>query len=219
MYTLPEYAEFINSHRDLILGNLRNDSIDTYVFLSNRFHECDVSQDQTFQLRFRSFYGLNSAGLTEVFKTEYFNSLQALRGTNPIDLRSLAFQFYVIPTLQGHNTLQFSFVTKLAHTLNADYPIYDDRVATAFAFSRPMYRSFNHRLDRLMDFYDRLREAYDRFITEGLLNPAITGFRTRFRGQAPSLCEIKIIDFIFWSTGTLIRAGRLPDVPNDVLYA
>lgn len=105
----------------------------------------------------------------------------------------------------------------MAHTINASYPIYDDRIAKAFAFSRPAAdNSFNRRLDSFMAFYGRLREAYAQILAEGLLNPALTDFRTKFPEQVPFLPEIKIVDFIFWSTGTLIRDGMFPNVPNQV---
>jgi len=217
--TLPEYADFINAHRDQVLGNLDRNSIDAYIYLSDRFAAYDVSEDLPFQFRFRTFYGLNSAGLTEGFKAEYFRLLQALRGADAIDLRNLAFHLYVIPTTRGHNALQFSFATKLAHTINAAYPIYDDRVAKAFAFSRPVYGSFERRLDRLMRFYERLKAAYGEILADGLMVATVEAFHARFPELVPHLPDVKILDFTFWSVGKLIRAGQLVNAPNEVFEA
>lgn len=216
LHKLREYADFVNDNRDQILDNLSQTSIDAYVYLSNRFNACDVSQDLPFQSRFRSFYGLNAARLTEAFTAEYFNVLQALRGTDSLDLRLLVFQFYVIPNAKGQNTLQFSFVTKLAHTINASYPIYDDEVATAFAFNRPAYGSFEHRLNRLMRFYETLKATYMRILNDGLMASTMQAFHARFPEQASHLPNIKLLDFTFWSTGKLIRTKQLTDAPNRV---
>lgn len=216
MNTLAEYMDYINAHREQVLGNLDQESIDAYVFLSRRFHECDVSNDMLFQSRFRTFYRLDSAGLTKEFKTEFFLMLQARRGANPVDLRILVDHFYLIPRIKGDNTLQFSFVTKLAHTINPSYPIYDNEVANAFAFRWPVYGSFEHRLDRLLGFYEWLRSAYATILLGNLMSQTAQGFRTKFPEQNPYIPDIKVLDFLFWSTGKLIRTRQLVDVPNHV---
>jgi hypothetical protein len=70
--TLEELAGYIDTHRDQVIENLDPESIDVYVFLSRRFSEVDISKDRLFRFVFRSFYRMDSAGLTDEFKTEYF---------------------------------------------------------------------------------------------------------------------------------------------------
>jgi len=214
--SLVEYANYIDTHRVRVIENLDPESIDVYVFLSKRFDICDVSKDLLFQSRFRSFYRLDSAGLTKEWKTEYFNVLQALRGRDSADLRTLAFNFYLIPRIKGDNSLQFSFVTKLAHTLNASSPIYDKEIASAFAFSWPIYGLLDNRMDRLLKFHEWLKSAYSSIIADGLMSNTMHAFHAKFPDKVSSLADVKILDFIFWSAGKLIRTGQLPDPPNHV---
>ena len=217
MNTLAEYMDYINAHREQVLGNLDQESIDAYVSISRRFETCDVSTDRNFQNDFRTFYQLNIAGLTEDFKTEYFRRLQGLRGMDPIDLRDLVLDFYFIPTRRGHNSLQFSFVTKLVHTLDASCPIYDREIAEAFAFSPPgNHKPVRQRLGMLIEFHERLKATYGEILDQGLLNPTVQDFRTIFHEQAPFIGNVKIIDFIFWSTGKLISKGVFADPPNRI---
>lgn len=216
MPTLREYTEYIDANRDRVVGNLDLESITVYDFLSRRFEVCNASEDPLFQFVFRSFYRMDNAGLTNEFKTRYFRELQERRGMEPVDLRSLASIFHAIPTIKGSHSLQFSFVTKLAHTINASYPIYDDEIATSFAFARPVYGSFEHRLDRLMRFYGKLKATYMKILDDGLMAPTLQAFHDRFPEHAPRLPKIKLLDFTFWSVGKLIRTKQLTDAPNRV---
>ncbi|MGD0008130.1 MAG: hypothetical protein ABSE93_06255 [Terriglobia bacterium] len=208
-HALDEFASYIDTRRDQVLENLDPKSVNAYVFLSKLFRERDVSKDQEFQSAFRSFYRLNAAGLTDAFKTEYFRTLENLRGSETIDLKALSGKFYLIPTRQGKNTLQFSFVTKLAHTVNVSYPIYDTEVAHAFEFTRPVSGNYQTRLNQLLEFYEGLREAYGAILKNRLMTQCILAFRTKFFAQAPQLDDVKVLDFIFWSAGKLIRKGQL----------
>lgn len=216
MNILAEFTTYIDTHRDRVLDNLDPASIDVYVFLSKRFGECDVSKDRLFQFLFRSFYRLDSAGLTKEFKTEYFKMLQGLRGADAVDLQALAQRFHEFPRLKGDKSLQFSFVTKLAHTISVSYPIYDDEVANAFAFTKPASGEFQTRLARFLTFYAWLGSAYSTVLTNGLMSQTVQDFRTKFSEQVPYLADVKVLDFIFWSTGKLIRKKQLTAVPNRV---
>lgn len=217
MNTLAEYADYLNERRDLIIENLDPESLDVYVFLSTRFSECDASRDRVFQFLFRSFYRLDLAGLTGEFKNEFFKKLQEHRGGNAVDLRGLAKHFYEIKRLKKDKSLQFSFVTKLAHTIDPSYPIYDDEVANAFAFSRPHYgENVDSRLNRFLEFYEWLRETYSAILSGGLMDHTMRDFRAGFPEQEPFLPDVKVLDFIFWSTGKLIRTQKLVDAPNHV---
>jgi hypothetical protein len=167
--SLRRFKTYIDNHSSRILENLGDEPIEVYLFLSNRFCKCDVSKDKVFQFVFRSFYRLDLAGLTIGFKDEYFKTLEGLRTARLIDLTGLVRKFRELPTLRGHKSLQFSFVTKLAHTVDATYPVFDDDVATTFAFSRPTGGDFESRLACFLAFYERLRSTYSAITTDGLI--------------------------------------------------
>jgi hypothetical protein len=104
----------------------------------------------------------------------------------------------------------------LAHTLDASYPIYDKEIASAFAFTWPAYGTFDHRMDRLLKFYEWLKSTYSEILAAGLFQLTVHAFRAEFPEQVPSLADVKILDFIFWSAGELIRTGQLTDAPNHI---
>jgi hypothetical protein len=152
--------------------------------------------------------------LSRAFKTAYFRTLQAQRREGDVDLAGLTRRFYQLRTLRGHKSLQFSFITKLAHTINPAYPIYDREVATTFGFRSPVTGRFDAKLDRLLAFYEWLRRTYAEILAQRLMAPCIEAFRTAFPGHTPAVLEVKILDFLFWSVGKLQRQNRLRDSPR-----
>jgi hypothetical protein len=213
MATINDLAEYIDEHCDRILERLDTESVDVYVFLCDRFAASDVMEDRIFQFVFRSYYRLDSAGLTSEFKITYFKKLQALRTFKVIDLRCLLMEFFPIPTLQGNRSLHFSFVSKLAHTINPSYPIYDSQVRKVFGFALPNYGRVESRIDKLLTFYSRLQSTYARITAGGLMRQTICSFETRFPAHCAKLSSTKVLDFIFWSTGKLIEDGKLEAPP------
>jgi hypothetical protein len=215
---LEDLLGSIEASRGLVIDTLDPESPEIYVFLMDRFAHTDVSSDLVFQFVFRSFYRLDSAGLTKAFKYEYFAALQRLRASSTIDIETVATHFHAFPRLKGDNTLQFSFVTKLAHTIDPSAPIFDNEVAQVFGFRRPASGTFTERLHGHLEFHTWLRSTYQTVIAKGLLARTIDLFRQQFARQARVIGETKTLDFIFWSAGKLIKRQKLPTAPGKSFH-
>lgn len=195
-------SSFIEQNAESIVHAIGRESIDVYRFLSNRFRRNNVSSDTVFQFVFRSFYRLDNAGLTGTFKTRYFELLEAHRGEENIDLTSIVAQLYKLPNLKSHNTLQFSFATKLANTVNCNYPIYDSKVGLMFDFQVPANcKAFEVRLAQYMDQYADIQSTYARVISNCDLIDARRFFRQVYAVDEYQVPETKVIDFIVWQAG------------------
>ena len=101
-------------------------------------------------------------------------------------------------------------MTKLANTINPDYPIYDSLVAHVFGF-RPgyHYRPVEERLQRLLEFYVKLEYGYRRILDLGLLYKPCQLFRELYSASPSDVPDIKVLDFVFWSAGRLGYQARL----------
>src|SRR5208283_5836342 len=121
---------------DIVKG-IERESLDVYLFLKQQIKSGPIVQNYLFQFVFRSFYGLDSAGLTPEFKKEYFKQMEECRTSNDLDLRPLLKHLYEIQNRKRKKTLQFSFITKLANTVDDDYPLYDSHIAKVFKFILP----------------------------------------------------------------------------------
>lgn len=123
----------IEENAEPIVRAIRHEAVSVYAFLADEFSQGSIASNYVFQFLYRSYYRLDNAGLTVDFKSRYFNLLEDCRNSTSVDLEHLARELYQYPTLRGRQSLQFSFVTKLANTVNNAYPIYDAEVARVFS--------------------------------------------------------------------------------------
>lgn len=174
---LPDLSD-IETNSEEIVGAIGRESVEVYRFLSDEFARGPVLENCVFQFAYRSFYRLDNAGLTPDFKREYFVLLEEARGLREVDLPGLTRKLFAIPNRKGHASLQFSFVRKLANTVNSQYPIYDAEVASVFSFRAPYnYKTFDVRLTEYMAFYNKLRGIYAEIIGRDILQKPRQMFR------------------------------------------
>lgn len=206
----PPDLSAIESNAEPIIRAIGREAVDVYAFLSDEFARGSALENYVFQFMYRSFYRLDNAGLTPEFKSQYFLLLEQSRNSAAIDLRKLAKDLYALPNRKGHQSLQFSFVTKLANTVNQEYPIYDAEVASVFGFRAPYnYKTFDVRLEEYMTFYVELCGIYADVLRHNRLEKARRMFRHLYAAPPERIPDIKVLDFIFWSAGKLsYKAGK-----------
>lgn len=202
--TNPDLSSLIQNAQSIVEA-VGQESVYVYLFLCEEFVKGPVTHNHVFQFVYRSFYRLDNAGLTPEFKSAYFDLLERSRCSPEVDLESLSRKLYDIPNRKGQQSLQFSFVTKLANTISPHYPIYDSEVAKVLGFRAPYnYKAFETRLAEYLTFYESLRELYKRIITDGILREPVRLFNEKYAPVSSRVPEVKVLDFIFWSAGKLL---------------
>lgn len=200
---LPDLSD-IEANGKLIVEGVGKESVAIYQFLVSEFAKGSVAENQVFQFMYRSFYRLDVAGLTPEFKSKYFWLLETSRNSKSVDIKQLTKVLYDLPNRKGQKSLQFSFVTKLANTVQPAHTIYDAEVASVFGFRPPHnYKAFDVRLEEYLAFYVRLSDIYNEILKRDHLLAPRQMFREMYGVQQKSFPDIKVLDFIFWSAGKL----------------
>lgn len=195
----------INASAEQIIGSLQEESLAVYCFLHEQWKSKSAVENKLFQFVFRSYYRLDNAGLTDDFKKKYFELLEASRYRQP-NIKDLCKELYEIKNRKGLMSLQFSFVTKLANTVNASLPIYDSEVTKMYGYRAPLpSMPVDERIDHLMRFYAELSADYTKIISEGLLCETLQLFDKKFSKYSSMVSQSKKLDFIVWSAGKLIE--------------
>lgn len=182
------------------------EQIDVYVFLQARFRDTeDLRTDSVFKSLFRSYYRLDYAGLSEEFKKEFFEVFEECRLARNPDIPHIVKRLIEVKTLQHSKTLQFSFASKMAATINPQLPIYDSLVAALFSFSTGYHtRVPDLRIQRFMRFYDHLRTT----LTAARDHPIIATLSDDIGKKVSAWNGIewaKKADFVFWSAGKVMK--------------
>jgi hypothetical protein len=199
-------VKYISNNQNSIIANIAYESVAVYQYLKTEFEKTDVSENHCFQFVFRSFYGLDSAGLKDDFKKKYFELLQQNKGNPSPDFRSIIKQLYEIKNIKEKESLQISFTSKLIHTLQNDYPIYDSKVANLMKFR---YLSNEKNADknvfptkRMEGYLEQIHELKQLYgcIKKQIGENLFIEFDNRFKVD---ISHEKKIDFILWSAGKL----------------
>ena len=184
--------------QDAIFLNITLESVDVYLFLKDEYKKGNVKNNIVFQFVFRSYYRLDNAGLSDKLKERYFDLLAGKQ----TDLEYILSELYKLETLKGKNSIQFSFATKLLHTLDNNKPIFDAEVA------RVIHRSVTgigkeEKIDSCRSIYNDLIGIYYNLINDEGIKKIIFKFRKKFSVSAERMTDIKVLDFIVWSLGKL----------------
>ena len=199
--TSPDFAK-LNENAQLIVDTVGREAVDVYLFLSEEFARGPVTHNFLFQFVYRSYYRLDSAGLTPGFKSAYFAWMENSRADPHVEIAAIVRDLHQIPNLKGQASLQFSFVTKLAHTINPDYPIYDAEVAKCLGFRAPYNtKHFDARLQEYLTFYESLRKFYEQVTIQRSLEQVVRLFEKTYLSAERAMPSVKVLDFIFWSAG------------------
>lgn len=180
------------------------ESFHVYNFLKEEFKKTnDIRENFLFQFTYRSFYGLDNAELTKEFKNRYFELMQEYRTTS-IDLKEICIDLYNYRTQDGLNSVQFSFATKLANTIDDSYPIYDSEVAKIFNFNQPYYlKDIDEKIDKYLEQYSYIKYTSHELCSNEKISEVFLEMDSIYGEVCKSLDNIKKLDFLMWSVGRL----------------
>ena len=192
----------ILENKDKALKQLDVESFHVYDFIKEQFNQSkDINCNPLFQFTYRSFYRLDNAGLTPDFKKRYFELLQEYR-TKPIDLKAICIDLYEYKTRKGLNSVQFSFVTKLANTINPNFSIYDSEVIKLFDFNQPYYlKDRDEKIDKYLEQYDYIQHVSKELIKNKDIQSIFLEMDSLFGDVCKSIGDIKKLDFLMWGVG------------------
>lgn len=192
----------ILENKERALKKLDAESFHVYNFINEQFQQTeDINSNHLFKFTYRSFYRLDNAGLTPEFKKRYFELLQEHR-TKAIDLKAICIDLYEYKTRKGLNSVQFSFVTKLANTINPSFPIYDSEVIKLFNFNQPYYlKDRNEKIDKYLEQYDYIQHVSKELIKNEDIQSIFLEMDSLFGDVCKSIGDIKKLDFLMWGVG------------------
>ena len=202
----------ISTFQQAIISSIPSHEVTEYDWLRQNVGQATTA---AYQQRYKNFWGMNVAQLSSGFYATYFDFLKAAPTTPTLaDLCQALYDSSV--RRNGARTLQFSFATKLLHTLNPHLPIYDSLVSRFFLFEAPSSdRPLPERIRRLTAFCGFLETEYARLINGGQLGAAIDAFRQRFNPQQHT--DEKIVDWLVWKLVDLTDHGAL--LNGQIVYS
>jgi len=203
--------QLINENVGKVLDTIdRRRDIDPYLKMAEMFNAGRVSDNDEYKTIYRKYWQLNAARLCDHYCNHYFQVMEDYRQEAHIDIEDVVKALYEVPSnSKGRKTIQFSFATKLLHTIDNTRPVYDSLVGDFYFFPqvKPSWK-YSKKLTACTRAYEFLVREYKRILDEGLLSESIRKCRERF-GLPRTYTDQKIIDTLLWKFGAYARTGAI----------
>ena len=179
-----EKARAIVKKQEIAIG------LEKYKFFREQLFLTDVSKDKAYQKEFRKFYQMLRF-YNDDFAQGFFYVLEQRKYDKDLSFQSVLNQLKEI-----QNTYEMSFSSKLLHTIQPKYPIWDSVVTQNHFRIRAPYSKCKNKEQTCIDRYnDYIKEFYSyMYSTEGKAIISI------FDQQYPEsdIDNVKKVDFILW---------------------
>lgn len=195
-----EIIEDILDNEKDIFEKIKIESISVYLFLKKEYKKGKIKENTLFQFVFKSFYALDGAGLSDQLKTRYFELMA--KGEN--DLNNILVELYELKNRRDQKTIQFSFATKLLHTIDESRPIFDSEVA-AVIHCEVKGKTPEERIESCINIYTEMCTLYGEVLENESIKKIILKFRNWFNLNEKEISDVKVLDFIIWSLGKIIK--------------
>ena len=205
---VKELTEWINENNSFVTKSIGRNDVEQYKLIQSEFDKGDISNNEVFKKAFKNFYGLNVAALGNEFEDVFFKTFSQLskKSSDNIDFSSELHKLHDIKTKKT-NTVQFSFFTKLVHTIDYKRVIYDSKVR--FLLDLPVLygvKDTQTKIEKYIEQYNNIEKLYKQILSENLLETTLKTFDERFEGT--QIHKIKKLDFIFWITGKFFESEQ-----------
>ncbi len=183
----------INISENIILEILEKPiltkGIEKYNFLQNNLYNTDISINEEYKKTYKNFYKMSRRG--HIFCEKYFLIMEKLKNSKNINFETIFEEVYKIK-----NTNEISFTSKMLHSINPKYPIWDSIVTKShFKIYVPYYKA-NKKL--LCEKYSEYLLQFEEYKSSNNGKTLIKLFNEKFPNIYIS--DTKKIDFILWQT-------------------
>ncbi len=207
---------FLNKNFDMFLEKFSQDEIERYRNIKQQFERLKgaVGNNRDFQTDFINFYDLKfyqKGDQEEKSLDVYFNLLSNGSLQNRItqfrDLNGFKEIFHSVfdQIEEISNKNVFSYTTKLIHTINPIFPIYDVNVRVALDLEE-IYDFQRNKKDASWSHYNQLLEIYKQALVNVDFNKILN--RIEKTRDILFLSNLRKIDFIVWCMGKVIEKVR-----------
>ena len=184
-------VERICMNKAAILEKISVSMLEKYCWLEENLYKCDLSTDTEYQRRFVHYYRMRF--VSKEYRRAFFNLFERIKNDQSTSFEEIARELYLID--EKH---EFSFITKMLHTIDTSRPIYDSQVNAALKL-RTYQLDFEKRLKKDKEILDRISDQYHVLMA----SPGVIELQEEIESKISpkTISSEKKLDFILWALG------------------
>ena len=194
--TESDLETLILNHQSEILEQLDDEMLRSYQWLQENLHCRNVAVDQEYRKRFGKYYVMRF--VSQEYREKFFHFFEDHKNDKALSFAETAKTLYAV-----ENKHQFSFISKMLHTINPSHPIYDSFVEQVLNLGHFSTKPIDQRIAKDVQIINRLTSVYQELRASGRLNDIMTELDKRTPGFQMSV--EKKMDFILWALGKVMK--------------
>lgn len=184
----------IIQHKDQILKKLDKETLLKYCWIQTHVQKCNVATDVEFQRKFSGYYRMRF--VPAEYRKRFFELFEQIKSVGA-SFEETSRMLYKVS-----NRHEFSFITKMLHTINPTLPIYDSQVHASLELRRDRFLpDLGKQIAQDVKVLRTISLHYKRLME----TPAVQELSSKIdkRVFPYAISEEKKVDFILWALGSV----------------
>ena len=184
--------EKIRQNQTAIMKKLNPKVLATYCWLQDNLHKRNVAVDTEYRKKFSGYYRMRF--VSQEYRDQFFELFEEIKSESSPSFRVVSQKLF-----QVDGKHEFSFITKMLHTIEPSRPIYDNQVDIALEIHRYYQPNFEEKLRQDEHILAQISAAYRELASSPGMIELLAEFDKIIPGHTMS--AEKKIDFILWALG------------------
>lgn len=188
-------ASAVISNWTSIMMKLDAKALSPYYWLQDNLYSRDVSKDMEYKRKFGGYYRMRF--VSQQYRDAFFSIFEQIKYQRNISFEEVATELYPVD-----NKHEFSFISKMLHTINPTRPIFDSQVNKALDLKRTAYfPNLEKRIEWDGEILNKIALTYGELLRDKDIRALLTDIDEVVPGQI--MTPEKKLDFILWALGGL----------------
>ena len=193
--TLSDYQDLalqIRNNQKAIIEKITPQMLTTYHWLQDNLYLRNVSSDAEYKRKFAGYYRMRY--VSQQYRDSFFSLFEAIKTDTDISFVDVARRLFQV---DGRH--EFSFISKMLHTIDPSRPIYDSQVDQALQIHRTYQSNIDSKIQQDEEILKQLSFVYRCLEAASEMAEPLAAFDRIVPNRSMSIA--KKLDFLLWALG------------------
>lgn len=211
MMQAGELAELMSRNGGKVLDHVDKDEVKHYAWLREHLHDSSLKDNEEFKENFSNTYRLSGRRVSLTWKERLFELMERSKESESFDFFETFHLLYKETSTTKLGPTQFSILSKVASTLDDQFPVFETNVGDLLGFKKPTSTkdTSHERMREYMNFYEHTKTVYSDLAENPKVLDLLKVFKIQHREHIGFLPVAKRLDFLVRSAANLKSKGSM----------
>ena len=187
-----DLASKIRHNQTVIIEKISPQMLNTYYWLQDNLRLRNVADDVEYRRRFAGYYRMRF--VSQRYRDSFFSLFEAIKNDAELSFVDIARRLF-----QVDGKHEFSFISKMLHTIDPSRPIYDSQVDHALQIHRTYQPNIELKIRQDEEILKQISSVYRSLETSAEMANPLAAFDRII--PTHSMSTAKKLDFLLWALG------------------